>query len=427
MREKLRGKKHTDGSGLAFKIVAMAVVPLLILSLIASFFIANAIYTGFNKEVYNELRSECATINNFIGRKISSSTYQNSEIKPDLFDNVAEITGMDITLFFGNERYVTTVRNTDGSRAVGTVASDEVTECVFAGSDFFSGETNINGEIYFAYYMPLVNAGGEVIGMTFAGKTRDNVSHEIAYSIMGTLAVSWVLTAVVAVVCGTAARRMVDSLTMTAEFMGRIASGDIDCVPDERMLSRRDEIGGMGRAAVKLQQSLRELISNDPLTGLFNRRACNIKLAEMLDRAKTEDSGLTVVIGDIDLFKKFNDRYGHACGDLVLKDVSAILKEGTNGFGIASRWGGEEFLLAFSLPDGESSAAMERIMQRIRSFRCEYDGEEISVSMTFGVQHYSGENNTDVLVNAADAKLYYGKNHGRNMIVEHIPEEIIQN
>ncbi len=426
MRENLRGKKHTDGSGLAFKIVAMAVVPLLILSLIASFFIADAINTSFNKEVYNELRSECVTINNFIGRKISSSTYQDSEIKPDLFDNVAEMTGMDITLFFGNERSVTTVRNTDGSRAVGTVAADEVTDRVLGGSDFFSGETNINGEIYFAYYMPLINAEGEVIGMTFAGKTRDNVSHAIAYSIMGTLAVSWALTAVVAVVCGTAARRMVGSLTMTAEFMGRIASGDTDCAPDERMLSRRDEIGGMGRAAVKLQQSLRELISNDPLTGLFNRRACNIKLAEMLDRAKTEDSGLTVVIGDIDLFKKFNDRYGHACGDLVLKDVSAILKEGTNGCGIASRWGGEEFLLAFSLPDEEASAAMERIMQRIRSFHCEYDGEEISVSMTFGVQHYSGENNTDVLVNAADAKLYYGKNHGRNMIVEHIPEEITQ-
>lgn len=421
-------KTHTDGSGLAVKIVAMAVVPLLILSLIASFFIANAINNSFNKEVYNELRSECATINIFIGRKISSSEYQNFEIKPDLFDDIAESTGMDITLFFGDERSVTTVRDSGGNRVVGTRAAEDVSDCVLAGgNDYFSAEADINGEIYFAYYMPLSDAEGNIIGMTFAGKTRDNVSRAIFYSMLGTLAVSWSLTAVVAVICAMTARRMVKNLTMTAEFMGRIASGDTECVPDEKMLSRRDEIGGMGRAAVKLQHSLRELISNDPLTGLFNRRACNIKLAEMLDKAKNDDTGLTVVIGDIDLFKNFNDRYGHACGDLVLRDVSAILKEGTDGCGIAARWGGEEFLLAFSLADEEASAVMEQIMQRIRSFRGEYDGEEISVSMTFGVQHYSGENNTDVLINAADAKLYYGKKHGRNMIVEHIPAETTQN
>lgn len=425
MEEKLSLRSHTSGSVLAPKIVAMAVVPLLILSVIASFFIAGAIVRNYSVDVVNELRSECITINTFISRKLKSSDYRNSEIKPDLFDSISQQTNMDITLFFGSERSVTTVKNPDGTRAVGTYADEEIASHVLVGGeDYFSEQANVNGNMYFAYYMPLFDVEGNIVGMTFAGKSRASVYHSVMLSIIGSLAVSWSLTAVVAVICGTAARKMVRALKMTAEFMGRIASGDTECELDERVISRRDEIGGMGRAAVKLQRSLRDLISNDPLTGLFNRRACNIRLAEMLDGAKADDSCLTVVIGDIDFFKKFNDRYGHACGDLVLRDISDILRRGTKGAGIAARWGGEEFLLAFSLSDDAAMAAMENIMQEIRNFRSEYDGEEISVTMTFGVQHYAGENNTDVIINAADEKLYYGKNHGRNMIVEHIPDTV---
>ncbi|MGN1423334.1 MAG: diguanylate cyclase [Oscillospiraceae bacterium] len=424
MGKKSDTKTHKGSSGLTAKIVSLAVIPLLLLSLIASFLIAMAIYENFNKEVYNELRSECVTINSFISRKISSDIYSGEVMKEDLFDSIAASNDMDITLFSGAERIITTVRQPDGSRAVGTYASPEViSEVLDKKSDFFSRAADINGEIYYGYYMPLSDSDGNVIGMTFAGKNRQSVIGSITVSILGTLAVSWLLTAVVAVVCVSMAGRMVQSLAVTADFLGRISEGDTDCVPDERMLSRSDEVGDMGRAAVKLQTSLRELISNDPLTGLLNRRACNIKLAEMLDSANADDAGLTVVIGDIDLFKIFNDRYGHACGDLVLKEVSAILAEETKGCGIASRWGGEEFLLAFALPRDEAMAALGRIMERIRGFRGEYDGEEISVSMTFGVQHFSGEGNTDVLVNSADAKLYYGKNHGRNRIVEYIPAE----
>lgn len=424
MGKKTDTKKHKGSSGLTAKIVSLAVIPLLLLSIIASFIIALAIYDNFNKEVYNELRSECVTINTFISRKITSDIYSDQEIKADIFDNIAASTDMDITLFSGSERIITTVRQPNGRRAVGTYASSEVvSEVLDKNTDFYSRAADINGEIYYGYYMPLSDTDGNVIGMTFAGKNREGVIGSITFSIVGTLAVSWLLTAVVAAVCVSVASRMVQSLTVTAGFMGRIAEGDTDCVPDGRMLSRSDEIGDMGRAAVKLQTSLRELISNDPLTGLLNRRACNIRLAEMLDSANENDTGLTVVIGDIDLFKKFNDRYGHACGDLVLKEVSAILSEETSGCGIASRWGGEEFLLAFALSDDEAMDKMDRIMERIRGFRCEYDGEEISVSMTFGVQHFSGENNTDILVNSADAKLYYGKNNGRNRIVEYIPAE----
>ena len=192
---------------------------------------------------------------------------------------------------------------------------------------------------------------------------------------------------------------------------------------DARLVNRKDEIGDMGRSAVKLQQALRNLISNDPLTGLYNRRACGIKMNDLRDRAISEGTPFVAAIGDIDFFKRFNDNYGHACGDKVLKDISGILRDGMRDIGFASRWGGEEFLLIFSVPYDEALAALGRIMDSIHTYRCKYEGKDIPVTMTFGISNYEG-GTVDALVNTADGRLYYGKNHGRNCIVESIPEAI---
>ncbi|MDE6032198.1 MAG: GGDEF domain-containing protein [Oscillospiraceae bacterium] len=273
--------------------------------------------------------------------------------------------------------------------------------------------------------MPIADDDGSVTGMVFAGKSRKSVMGYLFSSVAWSLLLSWATTLVAGFLSVLVSRGMVSSLLSAVNFLKAISLGDTECVADDHLVSRRDEIGDMGRSAVKLQQALRNLISNDPLTGLYNRRACGIKMSDM--RVKYEEEGAPIVaaIGDIDFFKRFNDNYGHACGDKVLKDIAEILNEGVRDIGFVSRWGGEEFLLVFGVPYEEAETALERIMDRIRGYRCEYEGQKIPVTMTFGIESYSG-GTVDALVNTADGKLYYGKKHGRNCIVEAIPEEITE-
>jgi diguanylate cyclase (GGDEF)-like protein len=408
-------RKH----GITEKMILLTVIPLLLLSALMSFGIGTVCYRSVYDEVYQELESVCVGIYEFA----SADGFFASDNEA-VFDGISSRTGIDITVFEGSTRKITTVKNSEGARIVGTQAADEVVSAVIdSGSDFFSDNVEVNGVRYFGYYMPLTNVGGTVTGMTFAGKSRENVDSMIFESTMKMLVISWLAAFLVLIACIAFSGGMVRALHAAADFLKRISQGDTECEPDTRLTKRLDEIGDIGRSAVMLQKSLRDLISNDPLTGLYNRRACNIKLSEMKTNADEFNSGLTVALGDIDFFKHFNDSYGHACGDVVLKDIAGILSEGVKGKGIVSRWGGEEFLLVFGgISHEEALAAMDDIMENIRAYRCHYNGEEIPVTMTFGIEEYDRASSIDSLVNAADKKLYAGKNGGRNRIVSEVPE-----
>ena len=393
--------------------------PLLALSLISSVFIAVSSYNSSYNAIYTELNNMCVGVCELVApRGLGFSESDSREIGL-AFSSICESTGIDLTIFEGDVRVITTVHGEDGVSAVGTKASPEVAnEVLVNGNDFFSQNADINGNSYYGYYKPIVGEDGTVIGMTFAGKSRSSVTRTMILNMIGLLAVSWAIMLVVAAISISTASGMVKSLSCAADFLRRISCGDTDCVPPAELTSRKDEIGDMGRAAAKLQRSLKSLISTDPLTGLLNRRACNLRLGEMLRNAQSNAGHMTVVIGDIDFFKSFNDKYGHACGDIVLKDISEILSKGAKGKGIVSRWGGEEFLLAFDIPDNEASAVMNEIMEDIRAYSRDYNGVQLGVTMTFGIQHYTSEESIDAIVNSADKKLYYGKNNGRDRIVE---------
>lgn len=411
--------------GLTGKIVSLAVVPLIILSVFISILIGRLSYDNLYNEVSHEMKSVCVSVYELLD---ANEGYQHERYdffseSGDIFDEITRSTGIEITLFEGDLRRITTVTDSSGERVVGTKAAIEVVDAVIdGGSDFFSDNVDVNGSEYFGYYMPIVD-NNAVTGMVFAGKNRQEVVGAISSSVTVTLLMSWLITIIAAAICVAVSKRMVKSLRSAANFLRTISLGNTECIADDDLVSRNDEIGDMGRSAVTLQTALRNLISNDPLTGLYNRRACNIKMTDMYNSAQKDKIPFVVAIGDIDLFKRFNDNYGHACGDLVLKDIARLLSDGVGSMGIVSRWGGEEFLLAFGgIPYEQALAAVNKIMDNIHSYLCNYNGKEISVTMTFGIQEYvSGS--IDALINAADKKLYYGKNNGRDCVVEKIPDE----
>ncbi|MCX7897620.1 MAG: diguanylate cyclase [Rhodocyclaceae bacterium] len=168
-------------------------------------------------------------------------------------------------------------------------------------------------------------------------------------------------------------------------------------------------------------ERLNALATTDALTGLFNRRLALETLQAMAKRAQRKGEHLGVIMLDIDFFKRVNDRYGHAVGDHVLKEVARVLRACTREVDFVARLGGEEFLV---LCDNGTPAILEAMAERIRSsiaaHRIEYEaGRYVQVTVSLGLYSIAPGEQGDIgqwLV-SADEALYRAKETGRNRFV----------
>ena len=164
-----------------------------------------------------------------------------------------------------------------------------------------------------------------------------------------------------------------------------------------------------------------ERLSNeDSLTGLANRRELDRVLSQEFERAVRNGRPLSVVLADLDFFKKINDRYSHATGDEVLREVAQILKEGCRNIDFVGRYGGEEFVMVF--PDAEVEIARqvcERLRLAIEKFKwagTSGDLDDMKVTMSFGLATLSADATVEALLARADKRLYEAKEGGRNRV-----------
>lgn len=167
--------------------------------------------------------------------------------------------------------------------------------------------------------------------------------------------------------------------------------------------------------------SLIEQSSTDSMTHLKQKYYFFNILSDRLDFAQNHTQTVSVIMFDIDFFKKFNDTYGHSCGDYVLKTVAKIMKSCIRDEDLASRYGGEEFTVMLNNASRvDSMAIAERIRTAIESYDFEYKQQHMKVTISGGVSIFSQDNNpitsTKALVDQADQALYISKRTGRNKI-----------
>ena len=169
----------------------------------------------------------------------------------------------------------------------------------------------------------------------------------------------------------------------------------------------------------KILSRIEHIAMYDPLTDLFNRRFLMEYLTHKVQKPSKSKRNFSIIICDIDHFKKINDQYGHECGDAVLCQVAEILKEVTRPQDLVSRWGGEEFLIF--LPDmssGSAATAAERLRIAVNNHRFTYEEHEMHVTMSFGVSdHFYGDSDSSRCLSQADQNLYAAKRSGRNRVV----------
>ncbi len=162
-------------------------------------------------------------------------------------------------------------------------------------------------------------------------------------------------------------------------------------------------------------EEVKRLSLTDALTGCYNRRALDERLATEIERSKRYGRALSVVFMDLDHFKRINDEYGHVTGDAVLREV-ALRSQGQLRSHVdwMARYGGEEFLLV--LPECAMQDAWqlaERLLCEIRSKALNLDGLHISVTASFGVAELQSGESMEALLERADAAMYQAKHSGR--------------
>lgn len=156
----------------------------------------------------------------------------------------------------------------------------------------------------------------------------------------------------------------------------------------------------------------------DALTGLNNRRRVMEKLSEEAVRFQRNQRPFSVIICDVDHFKKVNDTYGHDCGDAALKALTGLMQRHIRKQDCLARWGGEEFLLLLPETNAAGAAVLaEKLRRRIGEFEFSYAGAKIPLTMTFGVAEYIRDYGVDACIVGADSALYKGKTDGRNRVV----------
>ncbi|MBP7791949.1 MAG: GGDEF domain-containing protein [Candidatus Goldbacteria bacterium] len=158
----------------------------------------------------------------------------------------------------------------------------------------------------------------------------------------------------------------------------------------------------------------------DPLTGLYNKNYINEQLKSFFSLSKRTNQPMAIIMIDVDHFKSINDKYGHLCGDEVLKKISGILKEKTREINVIGRYGGDEFIILGPISDYKSAFYMtERLRNIIENTPFYYDDNKrkfnVTISAGIAIWNYKIKNCKELL-KLADMALYLAKNSGRNQV-----------
>ena len=179
-----------------------------------------------------------------------------------------------------------------------------------------------------------------------------------------------------------------------------------------------------------LIENIQKISITDELTGLFNRRYTLIRLEEDFSRSKRYYVPLSIVMADVDHFKRLNDTFGHQAGDTVLQEISAVFRRNIRNTDIVGRYGGEEFL--FILPHTSiegTKSLIQRIQKDIKNINFKFNGQNVLVTLSFGVSTFPNGKKMvlDSFLESADQALYKAKNSGRNTMSVSTPNDLQTN
>jgi diguanylate cyclase (GGDEF)-like protein len=188
----------------------------------------------------------------------------------------------------------------------------------------------------------------------------------------------------------------------------------------ERQVTAVGERLSLALANLRLREALQQQSIRDTLTGLYNRRFMEESLARELGRAARTGQPVSMIMMDIDHFKRFNDTFGHQAGDALLKELGEFVNQRTRGQDVACRYGGEEFALILAGCSLENACKRAQVLrEELKLLKVRHGGQSMgAITLSMGVASFPAQaNNAETLVKAADDALYRAKKEGRDRVV----------
>lgn len=417
------------------KMLLLTVLPVVFLAVVLGFVSTRSFTNAMLGEVKNEMANQCHMVadiydsmypGSFRLEVLDTGGYNLYKGQVDItsasqfIDSIHKTYGVEVSIFRSDLCVVTTMTDASGERLTLTQASPVVVSGVLeTGEEQFYSSVILNDDTYFAYFMPIPGKDSEEpFGMYAIYRLASDVNALVLRSVLPVILLCLLATIVIGLISIHFSQKIVGYLQQIQRFMRALSGGKFDVELSPRVLALEDELGDLAKSGQNMQRSLRLLVERDALTGLYNRRSGDLRLRRAAKRAADYHTQYCVGICDIDFFKKVNDTYGHEAGDAVLKTVANILKRHMTGKQMTvARWGGEEFLLLFeNYKLDDAYKILQQIHTQIRQTTVTYEGQSISVTMSMGLVQAERNASEDAMLGAADALLYYCKEHGRNQI-----------
>ena len=179
-----------------------------------------------------------------------------------------------------------------------------------------------------------------------------------------------------------------------------------------------DQVAKRTKELEESHEELKQLSWTDPLTGLYNRRSCEEKFQSEIDRFKRTNKTFSIILADIDFFKKINDTYGHNTGDEILVETARVMQSCFRKTDMVFRWGGEEFLIILTGTEIKGGAFVaDKIRCAIEDNEFISNGTKISITLSLGVTDFIEGQSMQDCIAEADRNLYTAKSQGRNRTV----------
>lgn len=253
------------------KILVMVLIPLLLLGVVTIVFSNIRINEVVASSIRNGLQGAAVSVRDtivysdegqlFVGEDGNLYKGETNITESEMIaDHIKEATQMDITVFYGDTRYMTSICKEDGSRVLGTKAGEEVIKAVLEnGEDYFSKDVDVLGQKYYGYYVPLYE-GDEVVGMIFAGMPQKDAKAQIMRIISLMVGIIVVMGIICMVLLILEINNLVQALHKGSNALDEVAEGRLNVELDEKVIQRQDEIGQITRAIARLKEAQTAII-----------------------------------------------------------------------------------------------------------------------------------------------------------------------
>ena len=292
------------------KILLIALLPLLVLGVAITVVSNKKINDAMTVTISDGLRGTATAVRSTF-RKMNSEPYklnENNELvkgdfnisqQVDMADDIKEVANIDVSIYYGDTRYMTSAKDDSGQRVMGTLTDKEVLDTVLGeGKEYFTDNVTVSGLSYFGYYIPLFDfETNETVGMVFAGMKKEIVDSQIRQITMIIVILAAVLMVLCTVLTILIVGKMSKRLNIGVSALEEVAQGKLNFKFDDESLRQTDEVGEICRAITKLEENLSDIIKNviseskellNASDNMRNRTSITSEHVEQMEKAVNE-------------------------------------------------------------------------------------------------------------------------------------------